>query len=1035
MRASRRTAYRCYRFRKFSHTSNGDFHGSLYMHHMGDPALRLFMFEPPSALSVVKTAGNPVLSWTASPEAQVIGYHVYRAPYVGAPFSRLTSAPVSGTTYTDSSVAIGSYVYMVRAVRLESTGGGSYYNASLGVTQSIDLDATPTAVSISTTSIPSFNWKSAGSVTLAAQGGVPQYSWAVVSGSLPAGLALSGTGVLSGTATETGSFTFTAQVTDQLGQTAGQTYTFTVNSTSAAVLYPEASTYTDKSNASTSYGTKEIGQISGVSTYMYETFQRYDLSGVALNNGFVRATLYLYVTSGTTAGAIANVQANLISDSQDGWVDRGISKPFDGASNNGSGKTRINCPAHGFANGTEVSIEGLTGTAAPTTGPYVITVVDADNFDLLTVNFGTWTYDPALAFVSTTSMTYNTRPTSYVAGQPTLNATGVNTAGTFLQFDVTSYVRETLANDPLKKMSLRFFTVTSQTVNVASGMAYGNARPYVVIETTDAPAIAVNSPTSVPACIYTGSNLLLDTTVTPLPSRAGSLALQWTKVSGPGTVAFTDETAARTGAVFGASGDYVLRLTAADGRDQSFRDIAVRVLSAAVSGPVDDSLKLRLALDDQSGTAAIDSSGISGAANGVLVNSPAWTGSGRIVGGLDCASGLQRVEVADSAANTNPLDGFAKMTISMWIKPASLPVGGGVYYGVITKRTGSFNKESYRVELRGTTAGTSSPVYVTISGGTTLQSGTNVTAGEWYHIGVVFDGSLTSNNLRLYINGNPNRFTTIPPTSIPRNNTSPLKIGANDVYDFIGSIDEVRIYNRALSLSEIQDLASATPANMGPVVSAGAPVSGNANTGLALSGSATDDANPAGSSLTLAWTKTGGPGTAAFANPASGATDASFDQAGNYTMILTANDGGITTWAQTTASVTAPAGIDDWRMTYFGTTDATGDRADTASAAGDGMANLLKYALGLNPTQPSTAASAGLILQVQSIEGADRLSYTFTGTASDVIYTVEATSDLGGAWTTLYTHSGSAPGTVEVADTQPLSSATKRFMRLRITRP
>ncbi len=186
---------------KFNNQNNGDFHGSLYMSHMGDPALRLFMFEPPSALSVVKTGGAPVLTWKASPDPGVIGYHVYRAPSAGAPFARLTSSPVTGTTYTDATITTGSPVYMVRAVRLETTGGGTFYNASLGTTQSLSLDVAPSAVAITTSAIPALSWNSPASVSLAATGGVPQYTWTLDSGALPAGLSLSPDGVLSGTPT------------------------------------------------------------------------------------------------------------------------------------------------------------------------------------------------------------------------------------------------------------------------------------------------------------------------------------------------------------------------------------------------------------------------------------------------------------------------------------------------------------------------------------------------------------------------------------------------------------------------------------------------------------------------------------------------------------------------------------------------------------------------------------------------------------------------------------------------------------------
>jgi hypothetical protein len=1019
---------------KFNAQNNGDYHGSLYMHHMGDPALRFFMFEPPSGLGVVKTGSHPVLSWTASPDAQVLGYHVYRAATAFAPFTRLTASPVAGTTYTDTTVSTGKQVYMVRAVRLETTGGGTFYNASLGITRAIDLDVAPTAVAISTTTLPALNWKTPATTTLVAQGGVPPYDWNVQSGALPAGLTLSADGTVSGTPIATGSHAFTARVVDHIGQTATRAFTLEVSPVSAFALYPEATTYTDKNSVGGSFGAAEFGYMSGGNTLnQYETFQRYDLSGVELNNSFLRATLFLYVTTGTPTGSIATVQANLLADSQDGWVDRGISRPFDGASNNGSGKTRITCPGHGFTNNIQVSFAGLTGSGAPGTGPYTITVVDEDHFDLLTVNFGSWSYDPALAFVSTTSVNYGTRPTVYNTGVPVLTASGVNTAGTLLRFDVTGYVRETLAHDSFKKLSLRLFTQSPQVVAVGSANAFGSARPYILFETTDGPDIAVNTPVDNPACIHAGSGILISTTVTPLPSRPGAPALQWTKASGPGTVAFTDPTAAVTGATFGSPGDYVLRLTANDGVEAAARDIPVRVLTAAATGPVDSSLRLRLAFDETSGSTAADTSGVSPAANATLVNAPAWTADGRIAGALALSTGGQGVEIADSAANPNPLDGFGQMTISMWIKPISLPVGGGSYYGVITKRVGSFNKESFRVELRGSTAG-SATVYVTITGGTSLASATAITAGQWYHLGIVFDGSKSTDNLRLYINGVANRVSTIPPTSLPRNNTSPVKIGANGVYDFVGQIDEVRIYNRALNLIEIQDLAAAAPANMGPIVSAGGPVSGNAGESLALTGSASDDGNPSGS-LILGWTKTGGPGSVAITDPTAGTTTASFSQAGDYNLRLTASDGSITTFSQTTATIAALAGIDAWRMTYFGTTDATGDRADTASAAHDGMANLLKYALGLNPNLPATAASAGLILHVQPVDGVNYLSYTFTGTAADVTYIVEATSDLAGTWTALYVHSGSAPGTVTVTDTQSLSGATKRFLRLKVTHP
>ena len=65
--------------------------------------------------------------------------------------------------------------------------------------------------------------------TITASGGTAPYAFSVISGTLPAGLSLSADGVLSGTPTGTGSFTFTVRATDAAGCFGDQVYTLVIN--------------------------------------------------------------------------------------------------------------------------------------------------------------------------------------------------------------------------------------------------------------------------------------------------------------------------------------------------------------------------------------------------------------------------------------------------------------------------------------------------------------------------------------------------------------------------------------------------------------------------------------------------------------------------------------------------------------------------------------------------------------------------------------------------------------------------------------
>jgi hypothetical protein len=66
---------------------------------------------------------------------------------------------------------------------------------------------------------------------------------------------------------------------------------------------------------------------------------------------------------------------------------------------------------------------------------------------------------------------------------------------------------------------------------------------------------------------------------------ATGTALQWSVVSGPGSVTFDDASAASTTATASLPGDYTLRLTATDDAGNSFREVSWMVLPSAVAAP------------------------------------------------------------------------------------------------------------------------------------------------------------------------------------------------------------------------------------------------------------------------------------------------------------------------------------------------------------------------------------------------------------------------------------------------------------------
>jgi putative Ig domain-containing protein len=157
--------------------------------------------------AVVSNTSNLAVTWTAS-AGTISSTGLYQAPTV----SGNTAATVTATSTADS------------------TKSGT---ASVTIT--------PPPLVVTTTSLSGATTGTAYSSTVTASGGTLPYSWALTSGSVPTGIALQSSGVLSGDTNQTGQFSFTLQVADSSSprQTTSQPFTLTVSKS----LLPPASLF------------------------------------------------------------------------------------------------------------------------------------------------------------------------------------------------------------------------------------------------------------------------------------------------------------------------------------------------------------------------------------------------------------------------------------------------------------------------------------------------------------------------------------------------------------------------------------------------------------------------------------------------------------------------------------------------------------------------------------------------------------------------------------------------------------------------
>lgn len=476
-----------------------------------------------------------------------------------------------------------------------------------------------------------------------------------------------------------------------------------------------------------------------------------------------------------------------------------------------------------------------------------------------------------------------------------------------------------------------------------------------------------------------------------------SLVTTWSRVAGPGTVTFDDATQLATRAAFTAAGVHTLRLTATDGEDTVSDDLTITVDS-------ENQAPLVAAGDDQfivlpNGTTLRGTASDDG-----------WPYGSTFTTNWTTLSGPGKVTFGDT---TNPETTATFTAAGVYVLRLSATDGRETRSDDVTITVDPINEAPLVsadadsvVELPEPAALRGS---VTDDGwprGSTLTQQWSVVAGT----GVTFADATAASTTATFVSAG----------------TYTLRLTATD---------------GALSVSDEVTL-TVHPENQPPAVDAGADATIRLPATAALSGEASDDGWPFGSTLTTAWSKASGPGSVTFADAAALATTASFATAGTYVLRLSATDTRVTTIDELTVvvlpanqppvvhagadaaastganlvrngggeAVRADGTIEGWSVTSGNFTRAEGGAAEgdaylVATAAGELTQNIAVAGL---PEGSNFELSA-------SLRGAARVAFEFRGGDGSILGSFEANPASSAGWTSVSETRAGPAGTATVA--------------------
>lgn len=372
-----------------------------------------------------------------------------------------------------------------------------------------------------------------------------------------------------------------------------------------------------------------------------------------------------------------------------------------------------------------------------------------------------------------------------------------------------------------------------------------------------------------------GQPLALDGTVSD-DGPLGSLITTWSIVSGPGGAAFGNSAAVDTNVTFAAAGNYVLRLSANDGRQTTFDDVAVSVAAEIIVDPQippgNGSTPVQIAFQDGLFPSVAYAGTIDTKINSSSKTKNYGTVTALMVDGKPDEASLFRWDIS-----AIPL---GSIIVSAAIELNALSTTKGNFEVYALQRAWEEISATWNQFAAGKTWGAAGANGAGDHGSAVLGQLAPTQTGMHR---IAFNGAGVA-AVQAWVNDAAKNYGIIVKdyavsdgVSITSSEAATAALRPKLVIDY----------------RPVTAFAAAVPTsvNTRPTVRAGADRTIALGQSLALSGLVRDDGNPSGGTLLITWRKMSGPGTVTFTNATSPSTIAEFSAVGSYVLRLRATDG------------------------------------------------------------------------------------------------------------------------------------------------